>query len=90
MASTKLPFEEELKLNDGNVIPAVSGRTSKYIGYIVFSTECNTQLTAIKLGYGLGTANYKADPNSPVDKELVKTVVTAIKAGYYHLDGAQG
>jgi len=41
------------------------------------------------LGYGLGTANYKADPNSPVDKELVKTVVLAIKTGYYHLDGAQ-
>ncbi|KAG4423414.1 hypothetical protein IFR04_003381 [Cadophora malorum] len=41
------------------------------------------------LGYGLGTANYKSDPNSPVDKDLVKTVVLAIKTGYYHLDGAQ-
>ncbi|KAK2624218.1 hypothetical protein QTJ16_006168 [Diplocarpon rosae] len=41
------------------------------------------------LGYGLGTANYKADPSSPIDKQLVKTVVTAIKNGYYHLDGAQ-
>ncbi|KAK0127840.1 hypothetical protein ONS96_007341 [Cadophora gregata f. sp. sojae] len=41
------------------------------------------------LGYGLGTANYKQNPNSPVDKELVKTVVLAIKTGYYHLDGAQ-
>ncbi|KAL2066634.1 hypothetical protein VTL71DRAFT_2705 [Oculimacula yallundae] len=41
------------------------------------------------LGYGLGTANYKADPNSPVDKKLVDTVVLAIDTGYYHLDGAQ-
>ncbi|KAG9233138.1 putative NAD/NADP-dependent indole-3-acetaldehyde reductase [Amylocarpus encephaloides] len=41
------------------------------------------------LGYGLGTARYKSDPNAPIDKELVKTVVMAIKAGYYHLDGAE-
>ncbi|KAI9053841.1 hypothetical protein LZ554_002789 [Drepanopeziza brunnea f. sp. 'monogermtubi'] len=41
------------------------------------------------LGYGTGTAHYKTDPNSPVDQELVKTVVKAIKAGYYHLDGAE-
>jgi len=41
------------------------------------------------LGYGLGTARFKADPNAPVDEELVKTVVMAIKAGYYHLDGAE-
>ncbi|CAG8982383.1 hypothetical protein HYALB_00007505 [Hymenoscyphus albidus] len=41
------------------------------------------------LGYGLGTARYKNDPSAPVDKELIKTVVMAIKAGYYHLDGAQ-
>jgi len=43
-----------------------------------------------KLGYGLGTANYKSDSDSPEDKELIKTVVMAIKAGYYHLDGAEG
>jgi diketogulonate reductase-like aldo/keto reductase len=41
------------------------------------------------LGYGLGTARYKPDPNSPEDPELVKTVVQAIKTGYYHLDGAE-
>ena len=38
----------------------------------------------------MGTAHYKADPNAPFDKELVKTAVMAIKAGYYHLDGAEG
>jgi len=41
------------------------------------------------LGYGLGTARYKADPSAPEDPELVKTVVMAVKAGYYHLDGAE-
>lgn len=41
------------------------------------------------LGYGLGTAHYKSDPNSPLDSELVKTVVMAINTGYYHLDGAE-
>lgn len=43
----------------------------------------------MQLGYGLGTARYKADPSAPLDEELVKTVVMAIKAGYYHIDGAQ-
>jgi hypothetical protein len=47
-------------------------------------------LTNEQLGYGLGTARYKADPDAPVDRELVKTVVIAIKTGYYHLDGAEG
>jgi diketogulonate reductase-like aldo/keto reductase len=38
----------------------------------------------------LGTANYKPDSDSPEDKELIKTVAMAVKAGYYHLDGAEG
>lgn len=42
-----------------------------------------------ELGYGLGTANYKGDPKAPLDKNLVATVVLAIKAEYYHLDGAE-
>jgi len=43
-----------------------------------------------QLGYGFGTARYKSDANAPADKELVKIGVMAIKAGFYHLDGAQG
>lgn len=42
------------------------------------------------MGYGLGTARYKEDPNAPPDRELIKTIVMAIKAGYYHIDGAEG
>ncbi|TVY18490.1 NADPH-dependent conjugated polyketone reductase C1, partial [Lachnellula arida] len=41
------------------------------------------------IGYGLGTARFKSDGSAPLDKELVKTVVMAINAGYYHLDGAE-
>jgi hypothetical protein len=43
-----------------------------------------------QLGYGLGTAHAKKDGNAPLDKELIKTVVMAIQAGFGHLDGAQG
>src|SRR4051812_44009750 len=42
------------------------------------------------LGYGLGTANYKSNSDGPVDKNIVETTVMAIKAGFHHLDGAQG
>jgi len=44
----------------------------------------------IQMGYGVGTANYKADPDSPLDEGLIATMTMAIKAGYYHLDAAQG
>ncbi|KAI1005496.1 hypothetical protein K3495_g2725 [Podosphaera aphanis] len=41
------------------------------------------------VGYGLGTARYKSDPNAPVDRDLVDLVVKAIQAGFHHLDGAE-
>jgi len=43
------------------------------------------------LGYGTGTARAKMGnkDGTKIDKELVKTVVMAIGAGYYHLDGAE-
>lgn len=55
-----------------------------------FLVKLQQILIVTQLGYGLGTARYKGDPNSPLDKELIKTVVVAIKAGFYHLDGAEG
>lgn len=73
----------DIKLNDGNEIPVVSSIFKSRVKNAAF-------LTLGQLGYGLGTARYKDDPSAPIDKELVKTVVMAIKAGYYHLDGAQG
>ncbi|KAF2085726.1 aldo-keto reductase family 1 member C13 [Saccharata proteae CBS 121410] len=41
------------------------------------------------LGYGTGTAWYKTGDGSKIDQELVKSIKTAIKLGYHHLDGAE-
>ncbi|KAI1615524.1 ketoreductase, partial [Exophiala viscosa] len=41
------------------------------------------------IGYGTGTAWYKNDENSPKDQGLIDAAKTAIKVGYYHLDGAE-
>lgn len=44
-----------------------------------------------QLAYGLGTANFKSGPNKDVvDPKIIADTVTAIKAGYRHLDGADG
>lgn len=40
------------------------------------------------LGYGTGTAWYKSEPGA-IDTKLVEATKTAIKVGYYHLDGAE-
>jgi len=41
------------------------------------------------LGYGTGTAWYKKDASSPLDKTLVEATKKAIAVGYTHLDGAE-
>ena len=41
------------------------------------------------LGYGTGTAWFKKDANSPLDKNLVEATKKAIENGYMHLDGAE-
>ncbi|TKA64603.1 hypothetical protein B0A49_10063 [Cryomyces minteri] len=41
------------------------------------------------LGYGTGTAWYKTGDESSIDQACVDSVKTAIKLGYYHLDGAE-
>ncbi|ETI24605.1 hypothetical protein G647_03974 [Cladophialophora carrionii CBS 160.54] len=41
------------------------------------------------IGYGLGTAWYKSDPNSPKDQATIDATKTALKVGYRHLDGAE-
>ena len=41
------------------------------------------------LGFGTGTAWYKKKPDDPFDDDLVAAIKTAIKLGYYHLDGAE-
>ncbi|KIX09782.1 uncharacterized protein Z518_00863 [Rhinocladiella mackenziei CBS 650.93] len=41
------------------------------------------------IGYGLGTAWYKNDANSPKDQATIDATKTAIGVGYTHLDGAE-
>ncbi|KAL2017806.1 hypothetical protein VTK56DRAFT_1669 [Thermocarpiscus australiensis] len=41
------------------------------------------------LGYGLGTANSKRGNDAELDEKIVSDTLTAIKNGYYHLDGAE-
>ena len=41
-------------------------------------------------GYGTGTAWYKQGDESKIDQGCIDATKTAIKLGYYHLDGAEG
>ncbi|KAL2171630.1 hypothetical protein VTG60DRAFT_2198 [Thermothelomyces hinnuleus] len=42
------------------------------------------------LGYGLGTARFKRGNSDKLDENIINAALTAIKNGYYHLDGAEG
>ncbi|KAL2149478.1 hypothetical protein VTH82DRAFT_8129 [Thermothelomyces myriococcoides] len=41
------------------------------------------------IGYGLGTARYKRSNFDVLDENIINATLTAIKNGYYHLDGAE-
>ena len=70
-----------LKLNDGTSIPMVDLPAVPYL---------NTLMTVdTQLSYGTGTAMYKKENDGNVDRERVEQIKTAIKLGYYHLDGAE-
>lgn len=48
------------------------------------------KLTVSQLGYGTGTALARTgDTGNDLDESLVATILTAIRAGFYHLDGAE-
>lgn len=88
-ASGKTPKQLEyipnLKLSDGNEIPMVGTHFHQ-------THPFESQLTSVpsKLGYGLGTAYFKGKNAPEFDEKTVNDAVTAIKNGYYHLDGAEG
>lgn len=53
-------------------------------------TVMNLLLTELsQLGYGTGTAWFKKSGDTTINRELVESIKTAIKLGYYHLDGAE-
>jgi diketogulonate reductase-like aldo/keto reductase len=64
----------------------------RYLWYL-FSFYISNLADILQLGYGLGTARAASKrhkgPGLDVDRELIDTVVMAIRAGYYHLDCAQ-
>ncbi|KAK1481298.1 aldo/keto reductase [Colletotrichum cuscutae] len=67
--------------------PDASGTPPKQVDYIPRLTLNDGKMIPM-LGYGLGTANYKAGGAS-FDEKIVDNTVMAIKAGYHHLDGAE-
>lgn len=54
---------------------AVNGR--------IFEADCS------QLAYGTGTAWYKTGDESQIDQACIDSTKTAVKLGYYHLDGAE-
>lgn len=82
-----------LKLSDGNEIPMV--RPSYPFILSSFPLLQNHILTKSltrtkQLGYGLGTANYKSgDSADTISEPIVNATLTALNAGYTHLDGAE-
>lgn len=41
------------------------------------------------MGYGTGTAWYKRGGGNSINRELVESIKTAVKLGFYHLDSAE-
>ena len=73
-----------LKLADGNEIPMV--RSS----LLLFSSTEPPSKKKIQLDYGLGTANYKkGDALDTISEPVIAATLTALNAGYTHLDGAE-
>ncbi|KAK3315145.1 NADP-dependent oxidoreductase domain-containing protein [Apodospora peruviana] len=66
--------------------PDASGATPKQLDYLP-NLKLSDGNEMPMLGYGLGTANF-AKKGAPTD-EINNSTVTAIKAGFYHLDGAE-
>ncbi|BCS24758.1 aldo/keto reductase [Aspergillus puulaauensis] len=53
------------------------------------STRLNDGTLIPVVGFGTGTAWFKRGEDTTVNRELVESIKTAIKLGYYHLDGAE-
>ncbi|KAF3350407.1 hypothetical protein VD0004_g5884 [Verticillium dahliae] len=66
--------------------PDATGQTPKQVPYIPH-LKLNDGNEIPMLAYGLGTANFKKGGGSYDDK-IVEITTAAIKAGYFHLDGA--
>ncbi|KAK4237650.1 NADP-dependent oxidoreductase domain-containing protein [Achaetomium macrosporum] len=69
--------------------PDASGTAPKQLDYIPHLKLSDGNEIPM-LGYGLGTANFKRGTDKDkFDEKIVNNTLTAIKNGYYHLDGAE-
>ncbi|KAK3946312.1 NADPH-dependent conjugated polyketone reductase C1 [Diplogelasinospora grovesii] len=69
--------------------PDASGAPPKQLEYIP-SLKLSDGHEIPMLGYGLGTANYKTGADKgKFNQKVVDDTAMAIKAGYFHLDGAE-
>ncbi|AEO61775.1 hypothetical protein MYCTH_2141012 [Thermothelomyces thermophilus ATCC 42464] len=66
-----------------------SGTAPKQVDYIPH-LKLNDGNEIPMLGYGLGTARFKRGNSDKLDENIINAALTAIKNGYYHLDGAEG
>ncbi|EEY19105.1 oxidoreductase [Verticillium alfalfae VaMs.102] len=66
--------------------PDATGQSPKQVPYIPH-LKLNDGNEIPMLAYGLGTANFKKGGGS-YDEKIVEITTAAIKAGYFHLDGA--
>ena len=57
---------------------------ARNVGQLPTDAFCGAQLA-----YGTGTAWYKSGDESKIDQACIDSTKTAIKLGYYHLDGAE-
>lgn len=71
--------------------PDATGQAPKQMEYIPY-LKLNDGHEIPMLAYGLGTAHFKTGPDAlkSIDKKIIAATVMAIKAGYVHLDGADG
>ncbi|KAK0741707.1 NADP-dependent oxidoreductase domain-containing protein [Apiosordaria backusii] len=69
-------------------IPDASGASPKQVNHIP-NLKLSDGNEIPFLGYGLGTANFKRGDKSKFDDSVVAATLTALKAGYTHLDGAE-
>ncbi|KAJ0125187.1 ldehyde reductase 1 [Diaporthe amygdali] len=70
--------------------PDATGADPKQLEYIPH-LKLNDGEEIPMIAYGLGTANFKTgEALKSIDKKIIQDTVTAIKSGYFHLDGADG
>lgn len=97
-ANVPTPELPLLKLNDGTSIPLVSrcalltilaNNKSDWLWQLVFIDHRSKTWSLELILFAAGTAWFKPAGTSGIDRKTVEAIKTAIKLGFYHLDGAE-